>query len=235
MKKLLFILSVLAIGISSIAQQGKLPVVISPKFKKDTADIIKFGAVPDGYTLNTKIINAAIDAQAKKGGGVVFVPAGLWLTGPVVLKSNINLHLATGATLLFTKDFNEYPLVKANWEGLPQMRNQSPISATNASNIAITGKGIIDGNGDAWRMVKKDKLNESQWKKLVASGGVLSDDKKTWYPTEKTLKGSKLSNPGLISPEKDASFYDSIKDFLRPNLLLLTNCKYILLEGLTFQ
>ncbi len=235
MKKLLFILSVLAIGISSIAQQGKLPVVISPKFKKDTADIIKFGAVPDGYTLNTKIINAAIDAQAKKGGGVVLVPAGLWLTGPVVLKSNINLHLATGATLLFTKDFNEYPLVKANWEGLPQMRNQSPISATNASNIAITGKGIIDGNGDAWRMVKKDKLNESQWKKLLASGGVLSDDKKTWYPTEKTLKGSRLSNPGVISPEKDASFYDSIKDFLRPNLLLLTNCKYILLEGVTFQ
>ncbi len=94
MKKLLFILSVLAIGISSIAQQGKLPVVISPKFKKDTADIMKFGAVPDGYTLNTKIINAAIDAQAKKGGGVVLVPAGLWLTGPVFLKSNINLHLA---------------------------------------------------------------------------------------------------------------------------------------------
>jgi len=235
MKKLLSIFSVLAIGISSISQQGKLPVVVSPKFKKDTVDITKFGAIPDGHTLNSKSIKAAIDAISKKGGGVVMIPAGLWLTGPVVLKSNINLHLATGATLLFTRDFNEYPLVEANWEGLPQMRNQSPISATNASNIAITGKGIIDGNGDAWRMVKKDKLNESQWKKLVASGGVLSDDKKTWYPTEKTLKGSRLSNPGVISPEKDASFYDSIKDFLRPNLLLLTNCKYILLEGVTFQ
>ncbi len=235
MKKLLVILFSAFIASGITAQKAKLPVIIAPKFKKDTSNIVKFGAVPDGHTLNTKSINAAIEAQAKKGGGVVLIPAGLWLTGPVVLKSNINLHLATGATLLFAKDFDLYPLVAANWEGLPQMRNQSPVSATGATNIAITGKGIIDGNGDAWRMVKKDKLNETQWKKLVASGGVLSDDKKTWYPSEKSLKGSKLSNPGAISPEKDAAFYGSIKDFLRPNLVLLTNCKYILLEGVTFQ
>jgi polygalacturonase len=116
------------------------------------------------------------------------------------------------------------------------MRNQSPVSATSATNIAITGKGIIDGNGDPWRAVKKDKLTESQWKKLVSSGGVLSDDKKTWYPSEGFMKGSKMqANPGLLSPEKDAAFYETIKDFLRPNLVLLTNCKYILLEGVTFQ
>lgn len=209
--------------------------VKTPQFRKDTLSIKKSGAVPDGHTLNTKSISNTIEALSKKGGGVVLVPAGLWLTGPIVLKSNINLHLANGATLLFSSDFDQYPLVAANWEGLPQMRNQSPISATGATNIAITGKGIIDGNGDAWRMVKKDKLNETQWKKLVASGGVLSDDKKTWYPSEKSMKGSKLSNPGAISPEKDAAFYQSIKDFLRPNLLLLTNCKNILLEGVTFQ
>jgi polygalacturonase len=144
--------------------------------------------------------------------------------------------LATGATLLFTRDFDQYPLVSANWEGLPQMRNQSPISATNAVNIAITGKGIIDGNGDAWRVVKKDKLTDSQWKKLLESGGIVSEDKKTWYPTEKSFKGSKMpANPGLLSPEKDAAFYNSIKEFLRPNLVLFTNCKYILLEGVIFQ
>lgn len=235
MKKILCTITLLAVLICCAAKQHQLPIVVAPQFKKDTLSIEKLGAVADGNTLNTKVINTAIDGLCKKGGGVILIPAGLWLTGPIVLQNNINLHLATGATLLFTKDFNEYPLVKANWEGLPQMRNQSPISATDAINIAITGNGIIDGNGDAWRMVKKDKLNETQWKKLVASGGVLSDDKKTWYPSQQSLKGSKLSNPGAISPEKDDAFYASIKDFLRPNLLLLTNCKNILLEGVTFQ
>src|SRR5687767_11824420 len=235
MKKVVLLNLFTIASLFAYTQKEKLPVIKSPVFKKDTVSIKKYGAVADGNTLNTKNINAVIDALSKKGGGVVLVPAGLWLSGPIVLKNNINLHLAAGATLLFTADKNEYPLVEANWEGLPQMRNQSPISATNATNIAITGKGVIDGNGDAWRMVKKDKLNETQWKKLVASGGVLSDDKKTWYPSERSIKGSKMSNPGAISPEKDMAFYESVKDFLRPNLLLLTRCKYILLEGVTFQ
>lgn len=237
MKKIFSIVVLAFFVLPLLSQQNKkLPVIIAPKFKKDTLNIAKLGAVPDGHTLNTKTINGAINALHKKGGGVVLLPAGLWLTGPITIQSNINLHLATGATLLFTRDFDQYPLVAANWEGLPQMRNQSPISATNAVNIAITGKGIIDGNGDAWRVVKKDKLTESQWKKLLESGGIVSEDKKTWYPTEKSFKGSKMpANPGLLSPDKDAAFYNSIKEFLRPNLVLFTNCKYILLEGVIFQ
>lgn len=213
----------------------KLPVITAAKLKATPFPITKYGAVPDGNTLNTKAIQSAIDACHKAGGGKVIVPSGLWLTGPIVLKSYVNLHLETGATLLFTKDINEYPLVKTNWEGLDQMRNQAPISADNAVHIAITGKGIVDGNGDIWRSVKKDKLTESQWKKLVNSGGVLSDDKKTWYPSEKSKKGHQLQHPGAISPEKDEAFYNSIKDFLRPNLVVLTSCKYVLLEGVTFQ
>ena len=237
MKKIILIVPVLFTVFAAVAQfNAKMPVVVAPKFKKDTTNIKKFGAVPDGNTLNTKAINNAIDAANKKGGGVVLVPAGLWLTGPVVLKSNVNLHLAAGATLLFTDDKSQYPLVKANYEGLPQMRNQSPISATGVSNIAITGKGIIDGNGDVWRAVKSDKLTASQWKKKVASGGVLSEDKKTWYPSEAFLNASKgPANPGEIKPDRDAAYYESIKDFLRPNMVLITNCKYILLEGVTFQ
>jgi polygalacturonase len=216
--------------------QKPVPVVVKqPVFKKDTFNIVKFGAKNDGITLNTKSINNAIDACNKKGGGVVVVPGGFWLTGPIVLKSNVNLHLQKGALLQFTKDFDQYPLVEGNWEGLPQMRNQSPLSAKSATNIAITGYGIVDGNGDAWRMVKKDKLTETQWKKLVASGGVLSDDKKTWYPSEKSQKGSTMKNPGEITKEKAPEFYQSVKDFLRPNLLVFTSCKKVLLEGVTFQ
>lgn len=232
----IFISIFFIVEIASAQFGKKLPVVLAPKFKKDTLSIVKYGAIADGYTLNTKSINGVIDALTKKGGGVVLVPPGLWLTGPIVLKNNINLHLAAGATLLFTADKNQYPLVAANWEGLPQMRNQSPVSATGASNIAITGKGIIDGNGDAWRAVKKDKLTETQWNKLVASGGVVSDDQKTWYPSAQFMKVSRMpANPGLISSDRDAAYYESIKEFLRPNLVLLTNCKYILLEGVTFQ
>jgi polygalacturonase len=234
MKKLL-IASLCTFWLASAWSQGKKPVIAKTSFKKDTVFITRFGAVPDGLTLNTESINRAIDAIHKKGGGVVVVPSGMWLTGPLVLKSNVNLHLRTNAVLQFTKDFSQYQLVATNWEGLPQMRNQSPISATNAKNIAITGSGIIDGAGDAWRMVKKEKLSESNWKKLVASGGVLSDDKKIWYPSESSLKGSRLKNPGQISTEKDEAFYNDIKDFLRPNLLVFTSCDRILLEGVTFQ
>ncbi len=236
MKKLLLVLipGIMA-GTAGMAQSKKLPVVLNTSFKKDTFPITRYGAKPDGVTLNTASINNAIDACSKKGGGVVLVPTGLWLTGPLVLKSNVNLHLQKNSLLQFTKDFSQYPMVQGNWEGLPQMRNQSPISATGATNIAITGFGIIDGSGEAWRMVKKDKLTESQWKRLVASGGVLTEDKKTWYPSEGSLKGSKLKNPGTISTDKTTEFYTEIKDFLRPNLLVLTRCNKILLEGVTFQ
>jgi polygalacturonase len=220
---------------SSVFAQNKLPVVKQPVFKKDSFYITKYGAKADGVSLNTNSINAAINDCNKKGGGVVVIPGGLWLTGPIELKSNVNLHLQKNAMLQFTNDLSQYKLVAGNWEGLPQMRNQSPLSATNAVNIAITGFGIIDGNGDAWRMVKKDKLTETQWKKLVGSGGVLSDDKKTWYPSEKSLKGSKLKNPGEITSDKTPEFYESVKDFLRPNLLVFTSCKKVLLEGITFQ
>lgn len=219
----------------SAASAQKYPVIQSAFFKKDSISIKDFGAVADGLTLNTKSITAAIDACNKKGGGVVMVPAGMWLTGPLVLKSNVNLYIARGAVLQFTKDFNEYKIIASNWEGSPSARNESPLSATNATNIAITGSGVIDGNGDAWRAVKNDKLTESQWKAKVKSGGVVGEDKKTWYPSESSYKGSKVKNAGVLSDGKTIADYAEIKDFLRPNLLVFTKCDKILLEGVTFQ
>jgi polygalacturonase len=213
----------------------KMPIIKTPVFRKDTFDILKFGAKADGITLNTKSINDAIIACSNKGGGVVLIPSGLWLTGPVELKSNVNLHLNKGAILLFTPDKSQYKLIEGNWEGKKAVRNQSPISGTNLENIAITGSGIIDGNGDVWRAVKKDKLTESQWKKLVASGGLLNSDKRIWFPSDSYLKGDQTKDASVIQPGKSLSDYQDMKDFYRPNLLVLTNCKKVLLEGVTFQ
>jgi len=221
---------------ASMAQQKPvLPVIQQVNIKADTTSIVSFGAKGDGFSLNTESINKAIAAVSQKGGGVVLIPSGLWLTGPIELKSNVNLHLKRDALLQFTDDFNQYKLVEGNWEGQPAWRNQSPISGTNLENIAITGSGIIDGNGGAWRMVKRDKLTESQWKKLTSSGGLVSEDGKMWYPSEKTFKGSKTKNAGVVAAGQSNADLQSIKDFLRPNLLVLTNCKKILLEGVTFQ
>ncbi len=189
MNRLFPIWTILLMVALSAETKAQLPRPALPAFRKDTISIASFGAKPDGITLNTKSIDDAIASCAKKGGGVVLVPAGNWLSGPIVLQSNVNLHLAKNALLQFSKDYNQYPLVAGNFEGVPAARNQSPISATGASNIAITGFGIIDGNGDAWRMVKREKLNETQWGNLLASGGLLSEDKKTWYPSEQSFKG----------------------------------------------
>lgn len=212
-----------------------LPIIRKPTFKKDTFDIRKYGAVPDGVTLNTKAINATIEACSQKGGGVVLIPAGLWLTGPIVLQSNVNLHLDRAAILQLTADKDQYPIVAGNWEGHPAARCQSPISGANLENIAITGGGIIDGNGDTWRWIAKDRLTEGEWKHKVASGGVVTEDGKTWFPSEKSLKGYRTKDAGWLKPGMTPNDFNDIRDFLRPNLLVLTDCKKVLLNGATFQ
>jgi len=206
-----------------------------PAFKADTVFVEKLGAKPDGITLNTQPIQMAIDQLAGSGGGVVFIGPGQWLTGPLVLKSNINLHIAAGALLQFSGDFDQYPMVTTSYEGLRAVRCQAPISASGAAHIGITGKGIIDGAGDSWRMVKKDKLTASQWKDLVASGGVLDDRSRIWYPSAASLKGSQTKDAGVLKAGKTAVDYKDIKDYLRPNLLSLISCKGVLLQGVTFQ
>ena len=83
-------------------------------------NILDCGAVADGKTSCTAAIKTAIDKCAENGGGTVFVPAGTYLTGPIFLKSNINLNLEAGATLLFSNDIEEYPVVTSRWEGVKQ-------------------------------------------------------------------------------------------------------------------
>jgi polygalacturonase len=175
--------------------------------------------------------------MSEKGGGTLVVPFGVWFTGPIVFRSNINLHLEKGALLLFSPDFDAYPLVETSFEGLDTKRCQSPISGRNLENIAITGKGSINGSGHAWRPLKRVKVTENYWKGVVKSGGVLSADRQTWYPSEKSKKGEEYAERNLNVPRRiltDAE-WRSAKDFMRPVMVSFINCKNVLLEDVLFE
>lgn len=213
-----------------------MPRVEQPAFANNEVNIREFGAVSDGATLNTRAINDAIQAVNAKGGGKVIIPEGLWLTGPIELLSNVNLYTEPNALVVFTGDFDAYPIIATSFEGMETRRCQSPISARNAENIAITGHGTFDGSGDSWRPVKKEKLTAAQWDKLVKSGGVLDASKKIWYPTAGSLKGAMackmFNNPEGI--ETDAE-WEEIKPWLRPVMVNIVKSKKVLLEGVTFK
>ena len=172
----------------------------------------------------------------KTGGGKVIVPAGIWLTGPIYFKNNINLYLEKGALIQFTKDINDYPLIESNWEGYSQFRCTSPLMGKNLTNIAVTGSGIIDGAGEFWRPVKKFKLTENEWKALLKSGGTVDKKGETWWPSKEALEASTLipvmtSKKEIITKE----LAEKYKLFFRPVLLSFIGCRNVLLEGVTFQ
>ena len=214
----------------------EMPKVQQPVFPAYEVNIEKFGAKGDGLFLNTKAINDAIKEVNQRGGGKVIIPEGVWLTGPIELLSNVNLYTEQNALVLFTGDFEAYPIIATSFEGLETRRCQSPISARNAENIAITGHGTFDGNGDCWRPVKKGKLTASQWKKLVNSGGVLDEKQEIWYPTAGSLKGAMACKdfnvPEGINTDEE---WAEIRPWLRPVLLSIVKSKKVLLEGVTFK
>jgi len=213
----------------------KMAKVAEPVIPANSVSILDFGAKSGGQILCTNAFSSAIDAVSKKGGGRVVIPRGTWLTGPITLKSNIELYSESGALVIFTPDKSLYPLVTTNFEGSNTYRCSSPINGRNLENIAITGKGIFDGTGEVWRAVKKEKLTESQWKKLVQSGGIVNEKGNTWYPSEQFVKGEKISGMNIPRNLKTKEEFEQIRDFLRPVMVSLISCKKVLLDGPTFQ
>jgi polygalacturonase len=211
----------------------KMPEVQLPKFKTDTLNIVDFGAVPNTEQLCTNAINTAIEKCSKSGGGVVVIPAGLWTTGPIKLKSNVNLHTQNGAFISFTSDLKQYKLIESYFEGSKVIRCESPIMGVGLENIAITGQGIFDGNGAVWRPVKMGKMTSNQWNELVNSGGVLSKDGKIWYPSQGAYIGNEERNKLPSKPTIENM--EPYKQALRPVMVSLVNCKKLLLDGVTFQ
>ncbi len=186
-----------------------MPEVAAPVFPKKVVSLSEYGVKGDGKTLCTEAFRKAIDALSSQGGGRLSVPQGVWFTGPIVLKSHVELHLEKGAVILFSGDMDLYPVIETNYEGELRKHCQSPVSAVGQTDIAITGQGIIDGNGICWRPLKKEKVTEGQWKKFTSKGGVFPRST-MWYPSEERVK-------------------------MRPVLLYLESCKNVLLQGVVFQ
>ncbi len=213
----------------------EMPRVQEPVIPANSVSITDFGAKSGGQELCSKAFTDAIDAVSKKGGGRVVIPRGTWLTGPITLKSNIELYTEIGAMVIFSTNKDLYPLVETSFEGFNTFRCSSPINGRNLDNIAITGKGIFDGSGDSWRAVKKEKLTESQWKKLVSSGGIVSENGKTWYPSQQFRDGEKQAEMNVPRSLKTKAEFATIRDFLRPVMVSLISCKKVLIDGPTFQ
>lgn len=211
-----------------------------PEFPEYTVKITDFGAMPYSYGIeysrkNAAAINSAISVVSEEGGGTVIVPAGMWITGPITLRSNVNLHLEKQALLKFSKNMEEYPLILTNYEGQECIRTISPISANHAQNIAITGEGIIDGSGDLWRPIKKFKLTEKQWKARLKQSQHVIETKEggIWMPTESALKGNEKN---IQKNETDALKKAEIYyDFYRPVMVSLKYCDKVLLQDTTFM
>lgn len=211
-----------------------MPVLDRPTFPANNVSIADYGGVPDGATLNTEAFAKAMQALSQKGGGTLTVPSGIWYTGPIVFQSNINLHLEKGALILFSSNFDLYPLVHTVFEGLDTRRCQSPISGRNLKNIAITGEGSINGSGDAWRPLKKSKVTDSHWQRVIKSGGVVKDGN-YWFPSKGSLKGNDMSDMNVPQGDLSDEEWKSVKDFLRPVMVSFIECENVLLEGVLFE
>ncbi|MBP3256528.1 MAG: hypothetical protein J6M23_00805 [Bacteroidales bacterium] len=148
-----------------------MPEVQLPSIPGREVVLTDFGAVGDGVTLCTEAFSRAFEALEKQGGGRLIVPDGIWFTGPIGLKSHTELHLSNNAVIVFSADQDLYPIIQTNFEGLDMKRCLSPIHAEGATDIAITGKGTIDGNGTPWRELKKRKVGDDIWKPTVKEGG----------------------------------------------------------------
>jgi polygalacturonase len=204
-----------------------------PSIPSRSVVLTDFGAVGDGVTLCTDAFAKAFDKLESMGGGRLIVPDGIWFTGPIGLRSKTELHLEDNAIIVFSTDQDLYPIIDTNFEGLDVRRCLSPIHAEGAHDIAITGKGIIDGNGAAWRELKRRKVGDDTWKAMTKGKGVLADDGSVWYPDEGYRK-ARLTAGSLNKPSDDLDEQE-IKTFLRPVLVSFRECDGILLQDVTFQ
>jgi len=176
-------------------------------------DVTKFGAKKDSSAKATAAIAKAIDAAVKAGGGTIYFPAGKYLTGPIHLKSNITVFIDAGAELHFSDNFDDYlPMVESRYEGVDVMSFSPLFYAYKAENIAIKGRGIIDGHGKKW------------WH--FVEGYKEGQPRSRWQLTFDSL------NKNILLPDDPRQMK---RGFLRPPFIQPMYCKNVQIEGITIR
>jgi len=198
---------------------GILARIVPPTFPDRDVLITEHGAVGDGATDCTAAFRAAVQACASAGGGRVVVPPGRWLTGPIHLRSNVNLHVQRGATIAFSQDPAAYlPPVFTRWEGMEMMGYSPLIYAFEQENVAVTGEGTLDGQGDEthWWPWKGAWKTHPEW----ARG-----------PTQKEARDrlGQMVEEGI--PVERRVFAEG--SYLRPQFIQPYRCRNVLVEGVT--
>jgi DNA sulfur modification protein DndE len=218
-----------------------MPAVPTPSFPDRRFPITDYGAVGDGRTLATAAFARAIAACAAAGGGHVIIPAGLWVTGPIELRSNVDLHSERGALIQFTADHTAYPMVRRkDWAFVTispiDFVPVSPIDGIDLQNVALTGEGIFDGAGESWRPVDRRKVTAAQWQALLAQGGAVSNGGAYWWPTREAMTGEDfLIDLSRRTAHPTAEDTLPGRDFRRPPLCYLDNCRTVLVAGVTLR
>ncbi len=218
---ILIIFSIMCSGSAEHVHWNKITEILAqieePVFPDRDFNIEDFGAKGNGKTDCTNAFKEAIEQCHLSGGGRVVVPHGEYLTGPIHLKSNVNLHLSKGATILFSTQINDYlPLVHTRFEGVECMNYSPLIYAKDHENIAITGEGVLDG-----------QASDSVW---------WSWAKKTHYGWKEGMPHQKEDRDALFKmgeenvPVEKRIFGQG--HFLRVNFVQFYRCKNILIEGI---
>jgi polygalacturonase len=176
------------------------------------------GAIADGITSNTEAFSRAIDAAHRAGGGRVVVPAGRFFTDPITLKSNVNLHVSEGATVLFSTAPADYPIVFTRWEGVELMNYSPLIYAFEQGNVAITGTGTLDG-----------QAAESNW--WPWKGRWKGRDEWERGPTQHAARDRLFQMAEDNVPVEQRVFREG--DYLRPQFIQPYRCENVLIEGVT--
>ncbi|HEX8246185.1 MAG TPA: glycoside hydrolase family 28 protein, partial [Longimicrobium sp.] len=185
---------------------GILTRIRPPSFPARDFPITRHGAVADGTTDNTRAIAAAIAACAEAGGGRVIVPAGRFLTGPVHLRSRVNLHLEAGATLAFSRDPAAYlPPVLTRFEGVELMGCSPLIYALDQHDVAVTGKGTLDGQADdahwwPWKGSQEHGWTEGQPNQAAARTRLFEMMERGVPPRERVFAQGSYLRPQFIQP-----------------------------------